>query len=74
MFSSKFNSNSKVLIIGKDAGSANIISSFVKKKKIKALYHLKKPALEIFKKKKIFSTKSSDLGLVYNCFICTTKV
>ena len=59
MFSSKFNSNSKVLIIGKDAGSANIISSFVKKKKIKALYHLKKPALEIFKKKKILIKKNT---------------
>ncbi len=59
MFNLKFNSNSKVLIIAKDAGSANIISSFVKKKKIKALYHLKKPALEIFKQKKILIKKNT---------------
>ena len=59
MLNLKFNSNSKVLIIGKDAGAANIISSFVKKKKIKALYHLKTPALEIFKKKKILIKKNT---------------
>jgi hypothetical protein len=59
LFNLKFNSNSKVLIIAKDAGSANIISSFVKKKKIKALYHLKKPALEIFKQKKILIKKNT---------------
>ena len=59
MLNLKFNSNSKVLIIGKDAGSANIISSFVKKKKIKALYNLKRPALEIFKKKRILIKKNT---------------
>ena len=53
----------KILVVAKDAGAANIISAFIKKKNIDAYYYLKQPALKIFKSKKISIKKKKPKKL-----------